>query len=75
MRWAETAQEIDPTSGMQDLVDNADDSGLGSMMQEMAFAIPGIDEAMVRRRSRIVLNRTVVLRAHEVRCPGAAPLT
>jgi len=52
---------------MQDLVDNADDSGLGSMMQEMAFAIPGIDEAMVRRRSRIALNRAVVLRAHEVR--------
>ena len=41
--------EVDPSSGVQDLVDNADDSGIGSMMQEMAFAIPGIDEAMVRR--------------------------
>lgn len=26
--------------------DNAADGGMGSMMQDLAFAIPGIDEAM-----------------------------
>ena len=42
-----SAMEIDPTSSMQDMMDAGDaDSGMGSMMQDLAFAIPGIDEAM-----------------------------
>ncbi|KAM0746782.1 ATPase GET3 [Meredithblackwellia eburnea MCA 4105] len=42
-----SAMEIDPTSSMQDLVESGDDSsGMQGMMQDLAFAIPGIDEAM-----------------------------
>ncbi|KAL8284171.1 hypothetical protein RQP46_004920 [Phenoliferia psychrophenolica] len=42
-----SAMEIDPSSSMQDMMDTADaDSGMGGMMQDLAFAIPGIDEAM-----------------------------
>ncbi|KAG0367116.1 anion-transporting ATPase-like domain-containing protein [Gamsiella multidivaricata] len=42
------AMEIDPTSSIQEMIDNADDqgSGVSSMMQDLAFAIPGVDEAM-----------------------------
>ncbi|KAG5926254.1 Golgi to ER traffic- protein [Claviceps africana] len=48
-----SAMEIDPNGSMQDLLagQNEDDvnamgGGLGGMMQDLAFAIPGIDEAM-----------------------------
>ncbi|KAG6009024.1 Golgi to ER traffic- protein [Claviceps maximensis] len=49
-----SAMEIDPNGSMQDLLagQNEDDDmnamggGLGGMMQDLAFAIPGIDEAM-----------------------------
>ncbi|CDZ98414.1 arsenical pump-driving atpase [Phaffia rhodozyma] len=43
------AMEIDPTGSMQEMIDNADASGGGAMsglMQDLAFAIPGVDEAM-----------------------------
>ncbi|KAL9715677.1 Golgi to ER traffic- protein [Leucoagaricus gongylophorus] len=39
--------EIDPTSAIQEMVENSDQNGMmGSMMQDLAFAIPGVDEAM-----------------------------
>ncbi|KAI1092595.1 anion-transporting ATPase, partial [Rostrohypoxylon terebratum] len=47
-----SAMEIDPNGSIQDLIagqgeDNADSmGGMGGMMQDLAFAIPGIDEAM-----------------------------
>ncbi|RKU49402.1 ATPase GET3 [Coniochaeta pulveracea] len=47
-----SAMEIDPNGSIQDLLagqgeDNAADmGGMGGMMQDLAFAIPGIDEAM-----------------------------
>ncbi|KAH8902713.1 anion-transporting ATPase [Coniochaeta sp. PMI_546] len=47
-----SAMEIDPNGSIQDLLagqgeDNpADIGGMGGMMQDLAFAIPGIDEAM-----------------------------
>ncbi|KAG5975385.1 Golgi to ER traffic- protein [Claviceps digitariae] len=49
-----SAMEIDPNGSMQDLLAgqneeedmNALGGGLGGMMQDLAFAIPGIDEAM-----------------------------
>lgn len=48
-----SAMEIDPNGSMQDLLagQGAEDmdamgGGIGSMMQDLAFAIPGIDEAM-----------------------------
>ncbi|KAJ7226112.1 anion-transporting ATPase-like domain-containing protein [Mycena pura] len=51
------AMEIDPTSAIQEMVEQslmaslttalADSNGMmGSMMQDLAFAIPGVDEAM-----------------------------
>ncbi|KAG0011785.1 Golgi to ER traffic- protein [Entomortierella chlamydospora] len=42
------AMEIDPTSSIQEMIENSDDqgSGVSSMMQDLAFAIPGVDEAM-----------------------------
>ncbi|PBK70357.1 anion-transporting ATPase [Armillaria solidipes] len=41
------AMEIDPTSAIQEMVDQSDSNGMmGSMMQDLAFAIPGVDEAM-----------------------------
>ncbi|KAI9331129.1 anion-transporting ATPase-like domain-containing protein [Zopfochytrium polystomum] len=40
------AMEIDPTSSMQDLVAQSQDPGLQANFQEIAFAIPGVDEAM-----------------------------
>jgi len=41
------AMEIDPTSAIQEMVDQSDQNGMmGSMMQDLAFAIPGVDEAM-----------------------------
>ncbi|CRK45273.1 hypothetical protein BN1723_016517, partial [Verticillium longisporum] len=48
-----SAMEIDPNGSMQDLLAGQDaqemdamGGGIGSMMQDLAFAIPGIDEAM-----------------------------
>ncbi|KAB5539467.1 anion-transporting ATPase-like domain-containing protein [Coniochaeta sp. 2T2.1] len=47
-----SAMEIDPNGSIQDLLagqeedNNADVGGMGGMMQDLAFAIPGIDEAM-----------------------------
>ncbi|KLJ10263.1 ATPase GET3 [Blastomyces silverae] len=49
-----SAMEIDPNGSIQDLLaaggDQADDPmgglGLGGMMQDLAFSIPGVDEAM-----------------------------
>ena len=39
--------EIDPTASMQDMMEGAgQDEGLRNQMQEIAFAIPGVDEAM-----------------------------
>ncbi|GAA5973427.1 hypothetical protein JCM8115_001741 [Rhodotorula mucilaginosa] len=40
------AMEIDPSASMQDMVESGDESGMNGMMQDLAFAIPGIDEAM-----------------------------
>ncbi|GMK58900.1 hypothetical protein CspeluHIS016_0603420 [Cutaneotrichosporon spelunceum] len=41
------AMEIDPNSSMQEMIESADQSGgMGGMMQDVAFAIPGVDEAM-----------------------------
>ncbi|KAJ7594645.1 anion-transporting ATPase-like domain-containing protein [Mycena floridula] len=41
------AMEIDPTSAIQEMVEQSDTNGMmGSMMQDLAFAIPGVDEAM-----------------------------
>ncbi|RSH79072.1 Golgi to ER traffic- protein [Apiotrichum porosum] len=42
------AMEIDPNSSLQEMVESADTSGggMGGMMQDLAFAIPGVDEAM-----------------------------
>ncbi|KAK0627144.1 anion-transporting ATPase-like domain-containing protein [Immersiella caudata] len=48
-----SAMEIDPNGSIQDLMagqgeggDAGDMGGMGGMMQDLAFAIPGIDEAM-----------------------------
>ncbi|KAJ3046371.1 Golgi to ER traffic- protein [Rhizophlyctis rosea] len=40
------AMEIDPTGSIQEMIEGAQDSGLGSHLQDIAFAIPGVDEAM-----------------------------
>ncbi|KZV74791.1 arsenical pump-driving ATPase [Peniophora sp. CONT] len=41
------AMEIDPTSAIQEMVEQSDQNGMmGGMMQDLAFAIPGVDEAM-----------------------------
>ncbi|KAF8432844.1 anion-transporting ATPase-like domain-containing protein [Terfezia claveryi] len=44
-----SAMEIDPTGSIQELIENADgaqNNPLGNMMQDLAFSIPGVDEAM-----------------------------
>lgn len=42
-----SAMEIDPTSAIQEMVEQSDSNGMmGTMMQDLAFAIPGVDEAM-----------------------------
>ncbi|RKF57845.1 ATPase get3 [Golovinomyces cichoracearum] len=49
-----SAMEIDPSGSIQELIGQAEEGdaaaggmgGMGGMMQELAFAIPGIDEAM-----------------------------
>ncbi|KAI5885137.1 anion-transporting ATPase [Schizophyllum commune H4-8] len=41
------AMEIDPNSSIQEMVENSDNNGMmGSMMQDLAYSIPGVDEAM-----------------------------
>ncbi|KAJ3331018.1 Coiled-coil domain-containing protein 40, partial [Blyttiomyces sp. JEL0837] len=40
------AMEIDPNSSMQEMMDNSQDPGMQANFQELAFAIPGVDEAM-----------------------------
>ncbi|KAG8931425.1 Golgi to ER traffic- protein [Tulasnella sp. 419] len=41
------AMEIDPNSSLQEMIEQSDNNGaMGSMMQDLAFAIPGVDEAM-----------------------------
>ncbi|EJD04472.1 arsenical pump-driving ATPase [Fomitiporia mediterranea MF3/22] len=41
------AMEIDPTSSLQEMIEQSDQNGMmGNMMQDLAFAIPGVDEAM-----------------------------
>ncbi len=40
------AMEIDPSSSIQEMVDSGGDGPMGGMMQDLAFAIPGVDEAM-----------------------------
>lgn len=39
--------EIDPNGSLQEMIESQDASGgMGGMMQDLAFAIPGVDEAM-----------------------------
>lgn len=43
-----SAMEIDPLSSIEEMIQQSEAQGgaMGSMMQDMAFAIPGVDEAM-----------------------------
>ncbi|KAI5449337.1 Golgi to ER traffic- protein [Naganishia albida] len=43
------AMEIDPNGSLQEMIEASDagaQGGMGGMMQDLAFAIPGVDEAM-----------------------------
>ncbi|KAI8587656.1 Golgi to ER traffic- protein [Geranomyces variabilis] len=40
------AMEIDPTGSIQEMIESSQESGMQSHLQDMAFAIPGVDEAM-----------------------------
>jgi len=41
------AMEIDPNGSLQEMIESSDQSGgMGGMMQDLAFAIPGVGEAM-----------------------------
>jgi arsenite-transporting ATPase len=40
------AMEIDPTAGIQSMIEQSADSGLKNQLEDIAFAIPGVDEAM-----------------------------
>lgn len=40
------AMEIDPNSSMQEMMAQSEDPGMQAGFQELAFAIPGVDEAM-----------------------------
>ncbi|KAI9193431.1 anion-transporting ATPase [Polychytrium aggregatum] len=40
------AMEIDPNGSIQEMIEKSNDSNLASHMQDLAFAIPGVDEAM-----------------------------
>ncbi|KAI8371770.1 ATPase GET3 [Radiomyces spectabilis] len=41
------AMEIDPTSSIQEMIEQSDQgNAMGGMMQDLAYAIPGVDEAM-----------------------------
>ncbi|WFD29115.1 arsenite-transporting ATPase [Malassezia sp. CBS 17886] len=43
-----SAMEIDPTSSMQEMIEQSEQQGnaMAPFMQDLAFAIPGVDEAM-----------------------------
>jgi len=41
-----SAMEIDPSSSMQEMIEAGSEGAMGGMMQDLAFAIPGVDEAM-----------------------------
>ncbi|KAJ3126865.1 Golgi to ER traffic- protein [Nowakowskiella sp. JEL0407] len=41
-----SAMEIDPTSSIQEMLESAPEAGLSSQFQDIAYAIPGVDEAM-----------------------------
>jgi len=44
-----SAMEIDPTGSIQELIESSDagqSNPIGNMMQDLAFSIPGVDEAM-----------------------------
>ncbi|PVU96145.1 hypothetical protein BB559_002492 [Furculomyces boomerangus] len=38
--------EIDPTGSIQEMLENSEGGAMNSIMQDLAFAIPGVDEAM-----------------------------
>jgi arsenite-transporting ATPase len=38
--------EIDPNGSIQEFLDQSDNQGVSNMMQDIAFSIPGIDEAL-----------------------------
>lgn len=38
--------EIDPTGSMQEMIEQNEGGQMGGMLQDLAFAIPGVDEAM-----------------------------
>ncbi|OMJ22885.1 ATPase GET3 [Smittium culicis] len=38
--------EIDPTGSIQEMIESSDAGAMNSIMQDLAFAIPGVDEAM-----------------------------
>lgn len=40
------AMEIDPSGSMQEMIDSNEGGQMGGMLQDLAFAIPGVDEAM-----------------------------
>jgi arsenite/tail-anchored protein-transporting ATPase len=40
------AMEIDPTGSIQEMMEKSPDSAVTSQIQDIAFAIPGVDEAM-----------------------------
>ncbi|KAK9233978.1 anion-transporting ATPase-like domain-containing protein [Lipomyces kononenkoae] len=43
-----SAMEIDPSGSIQEMIDqaNAQNNGMSNIMQDLAFSIPGVDEAM-----------------------------
>lgn len=42
------AMEIDPTGSIQEMMDQNPNGIMGGQLQDIAFAIPGVDEAMVK---------------------------
>ncbi|CAD6578010.1 MAG: Golgi to ER traffic- protein [Cyphobasidiales sp. Tagirdzhanova-0007] len=40
------AMEIDPSGSMQEMIESSEGGQMGGMLQDLAFAIPGVDEAM-----------------------------
>ncbi|KAJ1915534.1 Golgi to ER traffic- protein [Mycoemilia scoparia] len=38
--------EIDPVASIQEMIENSEGGAMNSIMQDLAFAIPGVDEAM-----------------------------
>ncbi|ODQ68370.1 ATPase GET3 [Nadsonia fulvescens var. elongata DSM 6958] len=41
-----SAMEIDPNGSLQEMIEQSENSGMQSMMQDVALSIPGVDEAM-----------------------------